>query len=83
LRRFQERTDSFLLRIANRKDVVEVLVLEFVNVFGAVAGDVDVQFPQNGDGLRPKLAWFGSGARDIESIARIVAKKAFGHLAAG
>jgi hypothetical protein len=48
-----------------------------------VAGNVDSQFPHHGNSLRPDVGWLGSGAEDLETIPRIVAKKAFRHLAPG
>jgi len=69
--------------IANREDVIEVLVLELANVLGAVAGDIDAQLAHNGDCLRAKMAWFGSCAGYFEPIAGEVAQEALGYLAPG
>jgi hypothetical protein len=59
--------------IANRKDVIEGLASKLVNVFGAVAGDVDAQFAHDGDCFGTNVAWVGSGAEDFEAIASVVA----------
>lgn len=69
--------------IANREDVIERLAEKFVNVLGTVAGDVDAELAHDGDCLWANVAWFGSGARDLEAMARVVAEEAFGHLASG
>ena len=72
---------AFLRVIANCENVIEGLALKLVNMFGAVAGNVDAQFAHDGDCFRTNVAWLCSGARDFEQIAGVVAEQAFGHLA--
>jgi hypothetical protein len=68
----EERAVAFGV-IANREDVIEGLALKFVNMLGAVAGDVDAQFAHDSDCFGTNMAGVGSGAEDLESIARVVA----------
>lgn len=69
--------------VADGEDVVEGLVGELVDGFGAVAGKVDAKFGHDADGFRPDEGGSGPGAFDREDVAVVMTEEALGHLAAG
>ncbi len=83
LRRTQEHRAAFLSVVADRKDVIELLALEFIDMFGALPADIDAQLTHRGNGFRPHLTGLGTGALDLIHVARIMPQQSFGHLAPG
>ena len=68
---------------ADGDDGFDGLIEELVEVFGAVIGDVDSDFPHDLDGERMNVAGrIGAGALDIENVAGGLTKDAFGKMAA-
>jgi len=74
---------TFLGIVADRQNVVERLACELFDAFRTVAGDVDVQFAHDDDGLGSNLTRLGSRAEHLGAVSRVVAQQTFGHLAAG
>ena len=79
----REDRAAFLCVVADGQDVVELLPGEFIDALGALAGNVDVQLAHGGNGLGPHMAWLGTGAERLETVARVVPQETFGHLAPG
>lgn len=69
--------------IANREDVVEMLVGELVHMFGTMVRNVNPKLPHHRYGFgayRPRIS---AGAENVMPISDFVAKQTFCHLASG
>src|SRR5579863_5564306 len=64
------------------KHVIETLAGEIVDVFGAVAAQVDANFLHDGNRFRTDFRRVHARAEDLKAIAGIVPEQALGHLAA-
>jgi hypothetical protein len=69
--------------IANRKDVIEALVAEFIDTLGSLTRDVDARLLHDRDCLRPNPAGFGTSALDLKTIRPHMTQQTLCHLAAG
>lgn len=68
--------------VADGKHVIEGLAGEFVNVFGAMSVQIDADLAHDGDGLGADGEWLDTSAEDLETVAGVMAKQPFSHLAA-
>src|SRR3954447_4851208 len=69
--------------IADRQDVIKVLVLELVYDLGAMAGDVDSNLLHDGDCFRPDAGCPSTGALDFKLVSAICPKEPLSHLTPG
>lgn len=74
---------AFLGVVAHRQDVIERLAGEFIHALGAMARNVDAQLAHDCDRFGPNVARLGPCAEYLEAVARVMAQKAFSHLAPG
>jgi len=82
LPRAQEDWARFASIVANRDQIVELLPLKFIDVFGAVPGNINPQLVHDGYRFRAHETWLRSGAYDFEPLAGIPPQQSFGHLTA-
>jgi hypothetical protein len=78
-----ENRTAFLGIVADGENVVERLACELVYAFREMAGNVDAQLAHDRYRFRPNVTWLSSGAEYLETFPRVVAEKAFRHLAPG
>ena len=72
-RRTEEHRTGFTGIVADRDYIIEVLPLEFIDVFGAIPGDINPYLAHDSDGFGPDTARFRTGAFYIETIPSIIA----------
>jgi len=73
---------TFFGVIADGQDVVKSLAVEFIYLFGAVAGNINAQLAHYGNRLRADATRFSSSAEDLETVSRVVPQQPLRHLAA-
>jgi hypothetical protein len=73
----------FICVIANCDYIVEFLICELSDQLGTVAGDVNTDLLHDHYRFRPEARWRHTRTGDFKTIATLVTKQAFGHLATG
>jgi hypothetical protein len=70
----------FPRRIADGDQEIGRIPEEFIDGFGALAGDVDASLRHDGNCFRTDATRLRAGREDCDAIAGMVAEKTFGHL---
>ncbi|MGH9430901.1 MAG: hypothetical protein ACRD3T_05105, partial [Terriglobia bacterium] len=68
--------------VTHRDDVIELLSHELVHGFGTMTGDINPYFTHHNNSFGANLGRLSTGAENVVEISTVVAKEAFGHLAA-
>ena len=68
-----EKDGTALLRVvADGQHIIEVLTVEFFNVFRPVRGDIDADFFHDSNRLRPHDAWVRTGALHFKMVSSVM-----------
>ena len=78
-----EEWTALLDVVADGQHVIEVLPMEFIEMFRAVRSNIDANFFQDSNHFSPHDARLRAGALHFKAVPRVMPQEAFGHLRPG